>query len=114
ILSEMISELSAGHTFAFGGDVGQVKIRTNGFLGIDWAMDNNAYRVKRIVRPAKWDNEVRSPLEASGVNIKEGEYILSVNGRLLDPRVDPYAMFEGLSGKAVALRVNNKPSLEGA
>ncbi|MDP9230992.1 MAG: PDZ domain-containing protein [Bacteroidota bacterium] len=113
ILQEMASELSAGHTYVSGGDLEQGKNRTNGFLGIDWELENNVYKVKRIVRPAAWDNEVRSPLEASGVNVKEGEYILSVNGRPLDPDIDPYAMFEGLAGKAVALRVNNKPSLEG-
>ena len=114
IMQEMISELSAGHTYVSGGDVEQGKNRVNGFLGIDWALDDNTYKVKRIVRPAPWDNEVRSPLDATGVNIKEGEYILSVNGRKLDPGMDPYAMFEGLSGKAVALRVNSKPTLTGS
>lgn len=111
---EMISELSAGHTYAGGGDLEQAKNRTHGFLGVDWALDNNAYRIKRIVRGGKWDNEVRSPLDYSGINVKEGEYILAVNGRQLDPKIDPYAVFEGLSGKAVALKVNDKPSLEGA
>ena len=114
ILQEMVSELSAGHTYVGGGDLEQAKNRTNGFLGIDWAMENDSYKVKRIVRPAPWDNEVRSPLDASGVNIKEGDYILAVNGRKLDPTLDPYAMFEGLAGKAVALRVNSKPSFEGS
>jgi tricorn protease len=110
----MISELSAGHTYVNGGDVEQAKNRTHGLLGIDWALDNGAYKVKRIVRPAQWDNEVRSPLEAPGINVKEGDYILSVNGRPLDVAIDPYAMFEGLAGKAVALRVNSKPTLEGS
>ena len=114
ILQEMVSELAAGHTYVSGGDLEQAKNRTNGFLGIDWALENNLYKVKRIVRPAAWDNEVRSPLDASGVNIKEGDYILAVNGRTLDPNLDPYAMFEGLAGKAVALRVNSKPTLEGS
>jgi tricorn protease len=114
ILLEMVSELSAGHTYVNGGDLEFGKNRINGFLGIDWIVDNGAYKVKRIVRGAPWDNEIRSPLEATGVNVKEGEYILSVNGRKLDTDIDPYAMFEGLSGKAVALRVNSKPILEGS
>jgi tricorn protease len=114
ILQEMASELSAGHTYVQGGDVEFGRNRTNGFLGIDWTADNGAFKVKRIVHGAQWDNEVRSPLEATGVNVKEGEYILSVNGRKLDTDLDPYSMFEGLSGKAVALRVNSKPTLEGS
>ena len=114
IQQEMISELSAGHTYAGGGDVELGRNRTHGFLGIDWELANNAYRVKKIIRPGKWDHEVRSPFELSGVNVKEGDYILSVNGRPLDPNIDPYAVFEGFAGKAVALRVNSKPSLEGS
>jgi tricorn protease len=114
IQQEMISELSAGHTYAGGGDLEQARNRTTGFLGIDWALDNGAYKVRRIVRPAPWDHEVRSPLVLSGINVKEGDYILAVNGRALDPAVDPYAMFEGLAGKAVALRVNSRPAMEGS
>lgn len=114
IQQEMISELSAGHTYAGGGDQEQARNRTHGFLGVDWAAENKAFRIKHIVRGGKWDNEVRSPLDYSGVNVKEGEYILSVNGRELDPNIDPYAAFEGLSGKAVVLKVNDKPTMEGA
>jgi tricorn protease len=114
ILQEMVAELSAGHTYVQGGDMEFGKNRTNGFLGIDWTVDNGAFKVKRIVHGGAWDNEVRSPLEATGVNVKEGEYILSVNGRKLDTDLDPYSMFEGLSNKAVALRVNSKPTLEGS
>ena len=110
---QLISELSAGHTYANGGDVERSGYREDGYLGIDWALDNNMYKIKRIVKPAKWDSEVRSPLEQAGVNIKEGDYIISVNGRALDPAIDPYASFEGLSGKTVSLRVNSKPSNEG-
>ncbi len=114
IQQEMISELSAGHTYAGGGDIEQSRNRTHGFLGIDWAGDNNGYKVKRIVRGGKWDNEVRSPLDLSGVNVKEGDYILAVNGRKIEPNIDPYSVFEGLSGKAVALKVNSKPTMEGS
>lgn len=114
IQQEMISELSAGHTYAGGGDQEFGKNRTHGLLGIDWSLENNAYRVKKIIRGAKWDQEVRSPFDYSGINIKEGDYILSVNGRDLNPAVDPYAAFEGLAGKAIALRVNDKPTLEGS
>ena len=114
ILQEMVSELSAGHTYVQGGDMEFGRNRPNGFLGIDWTLDNGAYKVKRIVKGAPWDNEVRSPLQATGVNVKEGEFILSVNGRKLDAGLDPYSMFEGLAGKAVALRVNSKPSLQGS
>ena len=115
IQQEMIAELAAGHTYARGG--GDIEIgssRGHGFLGIDWELANGAYRIKRIVRPAAWDNEVRSPFEQTGVNVKEGEYILSVNGRPVDAAVDPYAAFEGTAGTTVILKVNSQPGMQGA
>ncbi len=103
----MVAELSAGHTYAGGGDVERSPSRDNGFLGINWELDNNKYKIKHIVKPAVWDTEVRSPFDMPGVEVKEGDYILSVNGVKLDPEKDPYAAFEGLSGKTVSLQVSS-------
>ena len=110
IISNLVSELSAGHTYTFGGDAEQVKPVRTGFLGIDWALENGKYRIKRIVRPAAWDTEVRSPFDQSGVDVKAGDYILSVNGMALDTSKDPYAAFEGLDGKTVALQISRTGS----
>ncbi len=107
IQSSLSAELSAGHTYTFGGDAENVSPRINGFLGIDWEMKNNLYRIKRIVTPAVWDTEVRSPFDRPGVDVKPGDYILSVNGVALDPEKDPYAAFEGLSGKTVSLTISS-------
>jgi tricorn protease len=114
IQQEMIAELSAGHTYARQGDVEQGSSRGHGFLGIDWELANGAYRIKRIVRPAAWDNEVRSPFDVTGINVKEGDYILAVNGRPVDATIDPYASLEGTAGSTVMLKVNNQPNLTGA
>jgi len=106
IQSNMQAELSAGHTYTNGGDVEQVDRKETGFLGIDWELVNGKYRIKRIVRPASWNTEVRSPFDRPGVAVQEGDYILSVNGIALDPGMDPYAPFEGLNGKTVALAIS--------
>ncbi len=106
IQSNLAAELSAGHTYTFGGDTENVPRRVTGFLGIDWELHNNLYRIKRIVQPAVWDTEVRSPFDQPGVDVGAGDYILSVNGVTLDPKKDPYAAFEGLSGQTVSLTVS--------
>ena len=110
IQSNLAAELSAGHTYTGGGDVENVTPRFTGFLGIDWEKSNNRYRIERIVKPAAWDTEVRSPFDRPGVEVKAGDYILSVNGMTLDPEQDPYAAFEGLAGKTVALIVSSTGS----
>ena len=114
ILGELIGELNASHTYRGGGDNESSKRKAVGYLGIDWEKADDQFRIKNIVRGADWDNEVRSPLDEPGVAIKEGDYILAVNGIALNEYDDPYAAFEGLSGKAVELTYNNKPSWENA
>ncbi|HEY6159310.1 MAG TPA: PDZ domain-containing protein [Gemmatimonadales bacterium] len=113
-IGELISELSASHTYRGGGDLETGPQRGVGLLGVDWALENGAYRVKRIVDGAPWDNEVRSPLRAPAVGVKEGDYILAVNGIPLDATADPWAAFDGLADQTVKLSVNDRPSLEGA
>jgi tricorn protease len=108
IQASMISELAAGHTYANGGELESVTPRMTGFLGIDWAKEGNQYKIGRIVKPAAWDTEVRSPFDRAGIDIKEGDIITAVNGVSLEADKDPYAAFEGLGGKTVSLSIVRK------
>ncbi|MFZ1519236.1 MAG: PDZ domain-containing protein [Ignavibacteriaceae bacterium] len=114
IIGELISELNASHTYRGGGDDETPLQRQVGYLGVDWELNNGAYKIKRIVDGAVWDSEVRSPLLASGVKVKEGNFILAVNGVSLDVTKDPWSAFEGLAEKTIELTVNDKPSVDGA
>lgn len=111
IISNLVAELSAGHTYTRNGDVERVRPVQTGFLGIDWELMNDKYRIKRIVQPAAWDTEVRSPFDQPGVDVKVGDYIHSVNGIVLNPKKDPYAAFEGLDEKTVALQISKTGDL---
>lgn len=112
--SNMLAELSAGHTYTRGGDNESVESVSTGYLGIDWAMDSKGYKIKRIVKPAPWDAENRSPFDRPGVGVSEGDYIHSVNGMALPLDKEPYAAFEGLNGKTVALKVSKTGKLSDA
>ncbi len=114
IIGELISELNASHTYRGGGDDETPLQRQVGYLGVDWELNSSAYKIKRIVTGAPWDTEVRSPLLASGVKVKEGNYVLAVNGVLIDVTKDPWSAFEGLADKTIELTVNDKPSIDGA
>ena len=105
--SNLLAELSAGHTYTRGTSPDQVKRISTGFLGIDWELTEKGYRIQRIVKPAVWDTEVRSPFDKPGTKIKEGHYIHAVNGISLDPTRDPYAAFEGFAGKTVSLSTSS-------
>ena len=115
VLGEFMGELNASHTYRGGGDVETATQRGVGLLGVDWALENGAYRVKHIASGGTWDgSEARSPLRDPGVNVNEGDYVLAVNGVPVRTDQDPLASFQGLANKAVVLTVNGKPSLEGS
>lgn len=114
IVGEMIGELNASHTYHGGGDVEKTKTQNVGYLGVDWQADGNYYKIKRILRGAAWDAEVRSPFDMSGVNVKEGDYILAVNGVPVTTATDPYMAFQGLSNKPIEITYNSSPSWTGA
>jgi tricorn protease len=114
VIGELIAELNSSHTYRGGGDVEEGQAVKVGYLGVDWELANGAYRIKKIIRGALWDTEVRSPLDMSGIDVNEGDYLLAVNGRPLDTTKAPWAAFAGLAKKPVVLTVNSKPSMDGA
>ncbi len=114
IIGELISELNASHTYRGGGDDEIPLQRQVGYLGVDWELNNGAYKIKKIVNGAPWDTEVRSPLLESGLKVKESNYVLAVNGVLIDVTKDPWSAFEGLADKTIELTVNDKPSTDSA
>ncbi|MDX1639608.1 MAG: hypothetical protein R3281_16710, partial [Balneolaceae bacterium] len=54
VLGEMIAELNASHTYRGGGDQEDAERRGVGLLGIDWRLENGAYRIDNIVEGASW------------------------------------------------------------
>lgn len=110
IIGELIGELNASHTYRGGGDLEQTAHTAVGYLGVNWAFENGAYRVAKIIRAAPWDTEVRSPLDLPGVKITEGDYIHAVNGVPLVSYTDPWGAFAGLAGQTVELTVSDNPS----
>lgn len=114
VIGEMIGELNASHTFRGGGDVQQSPRRPVGLLGANLASEQGGIRITRILRGAVWDAEVRSPFDEPGVSVREGDFILAVNGAALSADQSPWAAFEGQAGKVVRLAVNSRPVLDGA
>jgi len=114
VLGELIAELNASHTYRGGGDTDEAPTKNVGYLGINWEISNGAFKIKKIINGAPWDSEVRSPLMMPGLKVKEGDYILAVNGEALDVSKDPWTSFEGLANKTVELTINNKPTFDGA
>jgi len=114
IIGEMIGELNASHTYHGGGDMERPNNKNVGYLGVDWQAEGNFYKIKTIIRGAAWDAATRSSLDQPGIDIKEGSYILAVNGMPITTDQEPYAFFTGLDKKTVELTYNSTPSFAGA
>jgi tricorn protease len=114
VLGEMLGELNASHVYRGGGDFEEAIGRSVGYLGCDFSLEQGAYRIKRILETAPWDASNRAPLRQPGLKVKEGDWLLAVNGRKLDTNEDPWAAFQGLADRTIQLTVNDKPVLEGS
>ncbi|TXE13625.1 S41 family peptidase [Algoriphagus aquimarinus] len=114
ILGDLIAELNASHTYNNGGDLESGPSMSVGYLGANFVLENGAYKIAKIINGAPWDVEVRSPLSKPGVEIKEGDYLLAVNGQLIDATQSIYAALQGLAGKTVQLTVNSSATMSGA
>ena len=116
IMGEMIGELSNSHTYVGGGDYPDLETVNVGLLGADLQPDPQTgfYRITKIYPGENWNRNLRSPLTEPGVQVKAGEYILAVNGRLLKAPENPYAAFINTVNQVVTLTVNGQPNQQGA
>jgi len=116
ILGDMIGELSNSHTYVGGGEYPDLHPVTVGLLGVDYELDqaSGMYRIKKIYPGQNWDPELRSPLTEPGINVKEGDYLLAVNGRPLRAPQDPSELLVNTANETVMLTVNSKPSDDGS
>jgi tricorn protease len=101
----MLSEVVAGHTRTGGGDMPETKNVPIGLLGADFTLEEGKFRVARILRGENWNPDLRAPLSAPGVDVKEGDYVLAVNGREISGG-NLYSYFEGTADKQTVLRVS--------
>jgi len=116
IMGEVIGELSNSHTYVGGGDQPDLHPVNVGLLGVDFELDstNGFYRFKRIYAGQNWDPQTRSPLTEPGVNVREGDYLLAVNGRSLRAPENPYELFVNTANETTAITVNARPDADGA
>jgi tricorn protease len=116
VIGEMIGELTTGHTYVGGGEMPKAERIKTGLLGAKIERDpvSKYYRIANILRGQNWENTLRSPLTEMGVNAKEGEFILAVDGRPTNAMSDIYEALVGTVGKQVTLRLNSDPSEKGS
>jgi tricorn protease len=112
LFREMLNQLTIGHMFIGGGDQPRPNFVAGGLLGCDFTIENGRYRFARVYNGENWNPQLRAPLTQPGVNVKAGEYLLSVRGRSLTSSDNVYQFFEATAGKQVVIRVG--PNADGS
>ena len=116
IIGEMIGELNVGHAYFGGGDAPKTKKIPVGLLGVDFELDPGSgfYRIAKIYPGRNWEEGTRSPLTEPGIDVKEGDYLVMIDGDKLSAELHPNKALVNKAGKFVELKVNSRPSVTGA
>jgi tricorn protease len=107
VIGDMIAELSVGHAYIAGGDLGLPPRPKTALLGARFALDEDSgrYRLAEIYAGQAAEPKYRSPLAEVGVDAANGDYVLAINGRPLAAPTNPYELLVGAAGGLVELRV---------
>lgn len=114
VIGMLIGELSVGHAYVRGGTYPDVDRVPGGLLGADFEVHNGFYRFKKIYAGENWNPNLRAPLKEPGITVKEGDYLLEVNGRPVKGSHNIFSFFEKTAGKQVSIKVNSTPTQVGA
>jgi len=106
--TEMLGEITIGHMFVGGPRPPEDGPKT-GLLGADYKVENDRYRIAKILGGQNWTPGLASPLTMPGVYVREGEYLLAVNGRELHAKDNLYEFFDGTAGRQTVLHVGANP-----
>lgn len=111
IFHEMISESNTGHSYVNWGDFKKPKRVDGGLLGAKLVADDKAgrYKIAEIYEGQNWDESLRSPLTEQGVDVNEGDYLISLNGHNVTTADNPYEFLENTAGKYIEIVVNSEP-----
>jgi tricorn protease len=119
LMDMMGAEISIGHSYVRGGDLGGPAQGgpgqpQPGLLGADFAVENGRYRIARIYDAESWNPDLRAPLAMPGVNVRRGDYILAINGVELRAPDNIYRLLDGTANRQTVLTVNAQPTTTGA
>lgn len=116
LIGEMIAELNVGHAYIGGGDFEMPSRAPVALAGAEFVLDKEAgrYRIARILPGQNQEDEYRSPLTEIGVDAREGDYVLAIDGEDLQAGDNPYRLLRYKSDRPVELTLNDSAQEDGA
>lgn len=110
LMQRMLGSVSVSHLGVGGGDQPPPAGGGNqtGLLGADYAIENGRYRFKKIYRTTSYasaNGSFSAPLDQPGIDVREGDYLLEINGQKVDASKNIFTYFENTIGRPVKITV---------
>ena len=115
IIGEMIGEVGCGHAYVNPGEMPSPERIPMGLLGAELSQHKSGfYRIDKIIPGAVYSKTLRSPLTEPGIDVKEGEYIVAIDGIPTNSVKNIYELLIGKANVLTELSVNSTASEKGA
>ena len=87
-----------------------------GWLGADLVPDNNSgfYKFDKIYGPTEYNLDLKSPLVRPDIKLKEGDYLIAINGKEVKVPEDYFKLLQVIPGQKISVTVNDKPTAKDA
>ncbi len=112
LMRQMLGHVSISHLGVGGGDTTPQVAGSSpriGLLGADYAVENGKIRFKKVYRSTSYassNGSFSAPLDQPGVDVRDGDYILEVNGNKIETNKNFYSYFENTPGKPTKIVVS--------
>jgi tricorn protease len=119
-MQQMVGELCVSHTYIGGGDYGPSGAPGSpvftGSLGVDLAPEatTGLYKLEAIYGPTDINRNLVGPLARPDIAVREGDYLLAINGTPLRAGDDYFKLLQMTRGQKVKVTVNSRATMEGA
>lgn len=122
VMQQLVGELCVSHTYVGGGDMGLSAAPNipssvfSGWLGSDLKADKKTgyYIFEKIYGPDEYNLNLKSPLSRPDIILKEGDYLIAINGKEVKVPEDYFALLQVSPGQKVSVTVSSTPKSEGA
>lgn len=115
LIGEMIAELNCGHAYINPGETERPERINTGLLGAEISRDKSGFfRIEKLLPGASWSKDLRSPLTDAGIDAKEGEFIVAIDGVPTNTVKNMYALLVGKANVPTEILLNTKPQTAGA
>jgi tricorn protease len=117
LMQQMLGSVSVSHLGIGGGDSpsGGGSGNRIGLLGADYEIASGKYRFRKVYRTTTYASPggpFAAPLDQPGVDVRDGDYLLQVDGKPVDAEKNVLSYFENIVGRPVKITVSG--SADGA